>query len=219
MKTKFFIMIVILNSFIFDCYSQIDTVYENVNLKSFELLNNFNETKNNKFLDTAIVLLDYGILNCEKNNFFKLRKLVVLSIQCRYDEGIIFINSQCDSIFPIFDYYQNLLENRFLAMKYQNKGDTLNRNKYIELIIKQLDTYINNHQDQIDEMMRNSTKENFFQNEYFFPVLQYYFYEYFLRGEDNYENKLSHFKQKRYNIELLSILRFSNENFMIFNGY
>jgi hypothetical protein len=49
MKTKIFIIIVLLNSFIFNCYSQIDSVYENVNLKSFELLNYFNETKNNHY--------------------------------------------------------------------------------------------------------------------------------------------------------------------------
>jgi hypothetical protein len=106
-----------------------------------------------------------------------------------------------------------------MAMKYESMGDTLSRNKYIELIIKQLKTFIENHKDQIDEMMRSSTKENFFQNEYFFPILQYYFYMYFLSGDDNYENELKYFKKNGYNIELLSIFRFNNENFMIFNGY
>ncbi len=219
MKKRFFIIVLILKSILFECYGQIDTVYENVNVKTLELLNNFNETKNNKCLDSSLILLDYGILHCENTNLLKLRKLVILSIQCRYDEGIIFINAQCDSIFSEFDYYQNLLENRFLAMKYQNIGDTLNRNKHIELIIYQLVFYIENHKDQIDEMMKNSTKENFFQNKFFFPVLQYYFYVYILRGEDNYEKELIHFKQKGYNIELLSIFKFNHENFMIFNGY
>lgn len=219
MKKNILLLFVSFQFIIYFSFGQSDSLCIKLKIETADLLFSYSIDENPQILDSVMILINYGIENCDENRIFKLRKLAIYSIQQNYNDGIFFINSECDSIFNDLPYYQKILEYRFKAMQFNYLGDTLEYYNYLKLIINELKIFIDNNIDSVNDLLINSNTTSFYENYLYFPVMQYYYYLYFLKGSEEFNNELKLFVEKGYNIDLIILFNFENSNFMIYDGF
>lgn len=197
---------------------QNDTLCQNYNIKSTYLIDEFQMDGNVAKLDSALYYVEKAIPICSFRYQPNLvgRKLGILSLKHEYNIGIDYIKTINDSLLPAYPYYKTVLIYRFYAMKSLYEGDTIQRNNYINLIIENIHTFINENQTSIDNMCKEELSM-IFKNTMFFTPMQYYYYKSVIEDPIIFEKELNSLLQKGYNPDYIEWIRtICEEDFLIF---
>ncbi len=104
------------------------------------------EKKDTLLCDSLLTIIDEGLNQSQyKEEIISLfeRKLIILSLLHRYDDGIAFIENNEGNHFTSFE--QKTYIKRFKAMKAFEVGDTVNMNTLITEILNESDEFIKNN--------------------------------------------------------------------------
>jgi hypothetical protein len=144
------------------------------------------------YLDSALFYIDEVFGKCKKDDpMMALRKLQVYAYQHDMSNAIKFISTLDSSLFYPF-YYKNLLLNRFKAMAAQEKGDTLNKNIFLENIVSDIKEFISLHQDELDTLMQS---QSILQSPYSFAPIQFYYYKSQIEGIEKINTEIDSLQQ------------------------
>lgn len=209
-------------------FSQCDTIAKNnddkckeYNKKSTELINSFYMNEDSLYLDSALFYIEKGLEKCEEyESLFSLRKLSVLSLQQNYSEGLLFVKTFDEEMFSDLPYFKNLLLNRFKAMNSLSKGDTVERNSYLNYIIKDLKDFLNSHKKEIDSIYKLDNAQEILNSPYSTSIIQFYYYRSILEGDESIKKELNVLKDKEsVNNDFLEVILTTLEHdFMVFMG-
>ena len=105
-------------------------------------------------LDSALFYIDEVLGSCEKYaGLLSLRKLSILSVKRDYSQALQFIETFDEEIFSDLPYFQNLLKNRFNAMKSQAEGDFDMRDYYLKSSIEEINKFLSMNKTKGDSLL------------------------------------------------------------------
>lgn len=191
------------------------------NIKSAECISDYYLDDDKSHLDSAMYYIDEVIGDCDdKIGLLTMRKLGIMSLNHEYAQAIEYIDSFDNELFTDMPYYQNLLKNRFKAMKYQSENDTIMKNNSLNICVQYLNKFLDKNRAQADSLMLSKNIELILENPLSITIAQYYYYRVQLEGYDKVKKELDKkVKNHSINEELYNyILLYLKEDFMIFIG-
>lgn len=194
---------------------------EEMNKKSVDYILNFQINGDTTYLDSALTIINSALEKCsEQKIILSFRKLDVLAKKQDYPEAISFIKSLNKPIFIDLPYYNVYLLNRFKAMSYQLKGDTVGRNKCLRTNIQLLHQFLEKNKQKIYPMYEEDLN-NILQNPLHFAPIQFYYCKSLLSGYETVKLELDSLqKVTNINLEYVELIdTFLNHSFMDFVGY
>lgn len=219
---KLILPIVLLFSQCVSSLEKKDNICEKNIQRSSDLCTEYYMDNNSIHLDSALFYIDEVLGSCEEyDGFMQLRKLSILSMKQDYSNALLFIETFEENLYGNMPYFQNLLKNRFNAMKSQSEGDTVLRDYYLNFIIKELEEYISLNKEKVDSLLKLSNANKILESPLSSAVIQYYYYRSINEGIENVENELvSTQKSIGGNNEFFDIIMSSfQEDFMVFIGF
>jgi|GEM_PF-6669136 len=159
---------------------------------SYNLINAFYIDNDSNKLEKSVLLCDKGIQCCDSMvNFFSLRKLCVLAELKDYDKALIFIESIDSIMFTQLPYYKSYLKTRFVAMRAQNKNDTITRDSCLKMIENQLDGFLQSKKNEVNEMTLKNEVSEILSDPLSTTITQYYYVKSILYGNKSVEDELN----------------------------
>lgn len=159
--------------------------------KSFDYIFNFQMKGDSAYLDSALVLVDSALVKCKDQKLlFSFRKIDVLSKKRDFSEAIWFVKSLDSTLYPGLPYYNDYLINRFNAMSYQIKGDLGNRDKYLKIIIAEVQKFISLDEGKVDSLYHTKDFNEILRNPLHISIIQYYYAKSILQGYDSVKLEL-----------------------------
>jgi hypothetical protein len=194
---------------------------EFVKKRSAELIYNFYNDNDTVHLDSALNQINEAIENCEKySELLSYRKLSILSLKHEYQEALLFIKSTDDKKFNWSTYSKTILYKRFQAMQSQYHGNIIERNDYLDSIIKEIEVYIILNQQKIDSIFIIPNIEEILKDTLSTTIIQYYYYRSIMEGINTIEKELTLKQEKNeQNKDFFEVIKaYLQEDFMIFIG-
>jgi len=137
-----------------------------------------------------------------------------------YQQALLFIETFDSNKFNQFSYSKNVLYKRFQAMQAQYVGNIIERNNYLNSIIKELENFLVLNEQKVDSVFMTSNTEDILKD-LGIAIMQYYYYRSILEGKDVVSKELD-LKQveKGQNEDVVNIIKdVFQEDFMIFIGF
>ncbi len=191
-----------------------------VNEKSMLLFYDYYIYNNSAYLDSALLLVDYGLNYCNENlKILSLRKLSILAEQQNYLDAVTFIDSFDKKMFSELSYYQEVLRNKFIVMNAIKEKDLNKKNEYLKLSVSLIENYLLEHKDKIDSLMKQSNIQSILKSSLSTAITQYYYYKSHI-DLSNAENDLNNLKEESgVNVEFIDYLNeFLKADLMEFVG-
>lgn len=156
-----------------------------------DLIFKYQMSDNTEYLDSALYLSNKALGKCSEFNVLLIsRKLDILAKKQDFTEATLFIESIETPLIKDLDYYNSYLLQRFLAMQYQLKGDTLKRNDCLKMIIQMLEEFMEKNKNELDSLILHEDVDELLRNSLSIPYIQYYYTKAVLLGIDESKAEL-----------------------------
>ena len=177
---------------------------------------------NYKHLDTALIYINKALLSCnkEKKKYFTLRKLAVLSMKKDFDQALVVIKNMDTTYFYAFPYFNNLLKNRFIAMKAQSENKIIVRDSALRISIIEIGKFLTVNKLKIDSLLQHKNVNDVFSNPLSTAFTEYYYYKSIIEGSEKVKQEISN-KQRQINGNeeyFKYVNEFLSQDFMVFIG-
>ncbi len=199
-----------------------DTWCEQMNMKTANLILNYQMTENVKYLDTALVYVNQSLEKIKGQKFrtlFAFRKVDILIKTHEYQQAANFVNSIDYELFKELSYYNKYLMCRIMAMEQQYKNNLEKRNVYLKLIIDDLNSFISKNEKKLRQMYISTDFNSILDNPFHFALIQYYSSKAVLDGYEATKKELDEnatdMNGEFYDFILISM----NSDFLDFTGY
>lgn len=172
--------------FFSQCNSQneIDSVScKNINKKTLDFIYNFQMYNDTIYLDSALVYTNFALEKCQKQKeLFSFRKLDILSKKHDYLKAVLFIQSIDYPLISDLPYYNEYIENRFLAMNFHFKNEYLKRDSCLKIIINQLEEFMQQNKRKINSLIVLKDVNKIYKNSLSTTYTQYFYTKSILYG-------------------------------------
>ena len=192
------------------------------NEKSAICYSNYDMNGDEQCLDSALFYIEEIINDCENYvGILSIRKLSILSVKQEYTKALQFIETFEKELFSDLPYFQNLLKNRFIAMRFQADGDITSRDMSLTQSVEEIKKYLIINNVKVDSLLKLPDIENILEDPISTALIQYYYYRSITEGIDNIEAELTNEKNdNNWNKEFCEyIIDYFSEDLMVYSGF